>query len=181
MILAFLAGCQTPTPVQPPPGPAYAQAEVRPEGFEFPTPTSVGVLSPKMSFEFTDRSTVREAAAFRERKERNALNIVERFALEKGFTVLSRTLLDRVIEEHGRQVSAAFDEKTAQEVGKLAGAEYLLAATSDYTKIGFYRGAGFYTFRFVLRLLRVETGQVVCTITWTGRKHFGDTFDPDEI
>ena len=154
--------------------------QITPAGFQFPTGKTTGILTPEATFAFSQRATQREAAGFRQQKARNALLAVERFALEKGFTVLSRTLLGDVLEEQGLQLSATFDEATVQRIGKLAGAEYLTVASADYKDIGFYQGSNYYSYRFTLRLIRVDTGQIACTVTWSGRKRFGSRREPDE-
>ena len=180
--LLVMVGCGSPPPVArataPPP---FVDAVLTPEDFEFPAGATVGVVQPQVECAFTERATLDNANAFRERKQRNALLVVERFALEKGFTVLSRTMLGKVLEEHGLQLTAPFDEETAAKLGKLSGAQCLLLSTVDYSNVGFYGGDSFFSYRAFVRLVKVETGQVMCTINWSGRKRFGDPIDPDEL
>ena len=176
------SGCrQGPPEIEPRRAAPYSDAVVVPAGFEFPRAATVGVLQPEVAFAFREQAPTRQAKSFRDRKERHSLALVERFALENGFTVLSRTLLGEVVREHGLQLSAPFDQGTVRRLGKLTGAEYLFVTSVDYTGVGIYRGSTYYSYKFLLRLIRVETGQVVCTVSWSGRKRFGDAVDPDEV
>jgi serine/threonine protein kinase len=77
------------------------------------------------------------------------------------FRIVERAELDRVLAELKLNSNEAFDPATAQRVGKLVGAEYLLLGGTQAAGTGV---------RLNARLVRTETGEVVAAETASGRE-----------
>jgi len=63
------------------------------------------------------------------------------FARSEQFSVLERSLINKVIEEQAFQVSAFVDESSTQEFGKLLGAETIISGTVSELNDAFYFNA----------------------------------------
>ena len=85
-----------------------------------------------------------------------ASNITERFSYElsqtRKFKLIERQQLNLIIEEQKKQLSGCVADECAVEVGKLAGARYVIAGTVTKT---------FELYGIAVRLIDVETGQIV--------------------
>jgi TolB-like protein len=88
-----------------------------------------------------------------------ARNITERFSYElaqtRKFKIIERQQLDLIIEEQKTQLSGCVADECAVELGKLAGARYVIAGTVTKT---------FDLYGIAVRLIDVETGQIVTHI-----------------
>jgi hypothetical protein len=79
-------------------------------------------------------------------------DFVEEILLEKGFRPVDRKDLDKAREEQALQYNGEFDEKTWSEIGKFAGAAYVLTVRSDENSIR-------------VRVLNTTTGEVAGNAT----------------
>jgi len=84
----------------------------------------------------------------------NVVYSIENDLVEKGFRVVSRSQLDTIRAEQRYQRSGEVDSRTAVDLGKLAGAKYIVTGSID--------GAGSLK-RYRLRVLDTETAEVVGT------------------
>jgi len=97
--------------------------------------------------------------------------LAQMFSSELGqlqaLRLVERANLHRVIEEMKLAQAGMIDEKTAQEVGKLAGAKYLLLGSFIYLPNG--------KMRVDTRIVEVETGRILKAGEETGKE--GQLFD----
>jgi len=75
---------------------------------------------------------------------------------EGKFDVVERELLSKVMEEQKLSLTGAVSESSAVEIGKLAGADYILTGTITPFEN---------SFRLNLRLVEVESGKIVNTLS----------------
>ncbi|MCB0283989.1 MAG: hypothetical protein KDF60_15495 [Calditrichaeota bacterium] len=80
-------------------------------------------------------------------------------------TVLDRSRLDKVLEEQALSLSGLTDSTSIQEIGKLAGAEFILSGNVD-------RQAGEYVIS--ADLIRVKTGQIQTEIVRSADRDYLD-------
>ncbi|MCL2065645.1 MAG: penicillin-binding protein activator LpoB [Candidatus Cloacimonetes bacterium] len=79
---------------------------------------------------------------------------VEHIVRRQNFRIVDRVALDRILEEQTRQIGGDFDERTAVNIGRLAGADLIVTGSID--------GEGALR-RLRLRVIEVETSEIVGT------------------
>jgi TolB-like protein len=77
---------------------------------------------------------------------------INEFSTYPNFSIIDRTLIDKIIQEQKFQISGAVDDATIQRIGKITGASHLL-----FTSV--VRNAG--SLSFTEKLVEVETSKVV--------------------
>lgn len=93
------------------------------------------------------------ASAAKREDFRNAL--VDGLRNNPNLVVLDRATLAQVMREQGLQMSDEFDEYRAVEVGRLAGADYIMTSSAN--------SANNIDFRLVYRLVDIRTGETIAS------------------
>ncbi len=109
--------------------------------------------------------------------------LISAFNTTRKFEVLSRSDLNELIKEQSLGASGNVDAKTAAQIGKLAGAKYLLVATvddfQDYVETATFEGTGrsatkrVFRFSIVGKIYESSTGKLLETANFqTGNDEF---------
>ncbi len=138
------------TATSPPPAASPAPAK------QAPTPPAAGGKPSVAALPFTSAQKDPKWAQF---EQGLADGFADSFARDGRFRVVERSQLDKAMTELKLNASGAVDPATAQQVGKLIGAKYLVVGSFQI-----FEGV----MRLSARMIRVETGEIVHAQTLSG-------------
>jgi hypothetical protein len=147
----------SPPPATPPAAPPSAAAEKAAQAFE-PSDNSVEASLSRAAATIMNRvlQNSKMAIVYVTARDEEISEFIagdlEFIMVDKGFTLIDRSELDRIRREQSFQMSGEVDDSQAVSIGKIAGADVII--TGSVTGTGELR-------RLRLRALSTETGQVL--------------------
>ena len=93
-------------------------------------------------------------------------DIIALYLKKAGYRIVERSRINVVWREQMRQLSKIYDQESAIKIGKLLKARFVVYGTSEV--VAAKRGAGPALADVIIKMVNVETGEVVIIASWSG-------------
>lgn len=139
--------------------------------------TCTSNVSVKRDYQFCNNSSIAIAELYVTDREkagkevpkigRTFANALVGFFLETGLNVVEREKIDSILKEMQLERSGLIDSSRMAELGRMLNADYLLTGMGEIHN----HGKSTFLISTTVRLIHVETGEIVLVASWEGPSH----------